>query len=270
MTPEQAIDTIANDEGQRTEFKASFAQRRPAIESLCGFAHAEGGVVIFGVNDDRIVVGVDLGKRTLEQFAQDLRQNTDPPLTVTIDQLDLEQGTVVAIEVAPVAQGEIVQAYGRFFIRVGNTTQQMSISEIRAKILAGIDNSERDRPLFDVANGSFRNTTEEFEPEWRVEKLSGDPVPNLEWRVRGPRFQMEWQQARGAHLARMQFGTVFNKTAQPVADDLVGDDEIGFEIKFPWRGKWRHELHLYHLAIGRGWDLGREIPPMNQWDGEEV
>ena len=106
MTPDKAKQIIIDGEGQTTEFKESFGQTRPAVETLCAFAHAEGGRLFFGVDDDRNVRGVEIGRRTLEQFAQTLRQETDPPLDVSISEILMEQGkSVVAIEVAEAAPG---------------------------------------------------------------------------------------------------------------------------------------------------------------------
>ena len=272
MTPDKAKQIIIDGEGQTTEFKESFGQTRPAVETLCAFAHAEGGRLFFGVDDDRNVRGVEIGRRTLEQFAQTLRQETDPPLDVSISEILMEQGkSVVAIEVAEAARDQIIQAYGRFLIRIGRSNHRMPTATIRSRVLASVNSAEeRYRPTFDVENGGFRNTAEEFEPEWHVKRVSGDHVSNVFWRVRGPRFRMDWRQARGSSLDRTRFAQTFVKTAELVQDDLISEDEVGFELKFVWQGRWRHELHRYELTDGRGWNVGPEKPPLRQWDGEPL
>ena len=70
---------IAQGEGQRTEFKESFGEERQAIESLCAFANSEGGTVLIGVRDDDQVRGVHIGENTLENFANNLNRETQPP-----------------------------------------------------------------------------------------------------------------------------------------------------------------------------------------------
>jgi len=44
MTPEEALQLIKQGEGQRVEFKKSLAEQEQAIDSLCAFANADGGV----------------------------------------------------------------------------------------------------------------------------------------------------------------------------------------------------------------------------------
>ena len=47
------IDSLIREgEGQRLEFKASFAEDDDAIRSLGAFANADGGSVLMGVSDD--------------------------------------------------------------------------------------------------------------------------------------------------------------------------------------------------------------------------
>jgi predicted HTH transcriptional regulator len=81
---EEAQRLIQQGEGQQIEFKASFSESREAIETLCAFTHADGGTVFFGVRDDGTIVGVQLGKKTLEDFANQVRSNTQSPLTPRI------------------------------------------------------------------------------------------------------------------------------------------------------------------------------------------
>ncbi len=245
MTPEEAKQIINKNESQRVELKESFAQTKPAIESLCAFAHSLGGTVFFGVNRRGIILGVSIVDGKLEQFANDLRQNTDPPLQPIIESLEIQEGTIVSVEVDQAAPDELIGAYGRYFVRVGPTSHRLSTSEIRSRVLSGIRDSigEQQRPMFEVENGGFGNTPTEFEPGWKIRHILGDYVPFLYWRVRSPRLRMNWRSARGSALHRTRFVHVFKKDEPPEQDDQIGLDEIGFEIRFPWHDRWRHELH---------------------------
>ena len=53
-------------ESQTLEFKTSFD--KAAVESLVAFANAQGGTVLVGVSDTGEVVGVTLGKETLNEW----------------------------------------------------------------------------------------------------------------------------------------------------------------------------------------------------------
>lgn len=69
MKPDEVEKIINNGEGQRTEFKKSFAEEDEAIRTLCAFANAEGGTVYFGITDEGRITGVDLGRNPIENFA---------------------------------------------------------------------------------------------------------------------------------------------------------------------------------------------------------
>lgn len=137
MNAEEAKRRIKSGEGQQVEFKLSFAQARRAIESLCAFTHADGGTVFFGVRNDGTIVGAQLGRKTLEDFANQVRANTQPPLTPRIYQCTIDGQTIVAVVVEKAAPDYVHFAYNRVYIRVGKTNQPMSPDQIRQRFLSG-------------------------------------------------------------------------------------------------------------------------------------
>lgn len=137
MQARQAKRQIQQGEGQQVEFKASFAEGREAIESLCAFTHADGGTVFFGVRDDGTIVGVQLGRKTLEDFANQVRTNTQPPLTPRIYGSTIDGKTIVAATVDKAAPGKVHLAYNIAYIRVGKTNQVMPPDQQRERHLAG-------------------------------------------------------------------------------------------------------------------------------------
>ncbi len=128
---------IADGEGQRTEFKESFSEKREAIESLCAFAHSLGGTVIFGVRDDGSVCGVQLGKKTLEDFANTLKQNTQPLLAPGMTTEEIDDKKVVLVSIPSFPPSHVCFAFNCAFIRVGRTNQHMSPEEIRQRHFEG-------------------------------------------------------------------------------------------------------------------------------------
>ena len=72
---------------------------------------------------------------------------------------------------------------------------------------------------------------------------------------------------RGGDLTRAKLTGAFDLSIQPEPDPLVAHDQIAVEIRFHWRGQWRHELHRYPFTIlqtsdGRMLcDTGDEILP---------
>jgi hypothetical protein len=137
MRSREAKQQIQQGEGQQIEFKTSFSEAREAIESLCAFAHADGGTVFFGVRDDGAIVGVHLGKKTLEDFANRARSNTQPPLSPLIYEFAIDGRAVVAAVVKKVAADRVHFAYNRAYIRVGKTNQPMWPDQITARLHSG-------------------------------------------------------------------------------------------------------------------------------------
>jgi ATP-dependent DNA helicase RecG len=66
---------ISEGESETLEFKRSIAERETAAKTICGMLNsARGGTVLFGVNDDGQIVGIDVGQRTHDQLRGELRK----------------------------------------------------------------------------------------------------------------------------------------------------------------------------------------------------
>ncbi len=136
MQTEEARQLIQQGEGQCVEFKASLSEARVAIETLCAFTHADGGTVFFGVRDDGTIVGVQLGKKSQEDFANQVRSNTESPITPRIYKCAIDGKSVVAVVVGGAAPDQVHFAYDRAYIRVGKTNQPMSPGQIQQRLLS--------------------------------------------------------------------------------------------------------------------------------------
>jgi ATP-dependent DNA helicase RecG len=89
---------ISKGESETLEFKRSFGAE--TIESLGAFANAEGGTVLVGIEDDGTIVGVTVGKKTVEDWANQIREATDLRLLPSIDLADIGGRTcgVIAVD----------------------------------------------------------------------------------------------------------------------------------------------------------------------------
>jgi Schlafen, AlbA_2 len=128
------VAVIADGEGQHVEFKQTFAEEDDGIKSLCAFANASGGRVLFGVKNNGEIVGSDIGRNTLENFASKLRSNTDPRITPVIEKLTIDGRAIISVEVESLRRDQVVFAFGRPYIRVGKTNQIMGPEQIRARL----------------------------------------------------------------------------------------------------------------------------------------
>ncbi len=278
MIEEQLIRSlIEHGEGQETEFKKSFAGAEKAIETLCAFANSEGGVVIFGIGDDGTIPGVELGENTLANFANNLRSQTQPPLSPVIEKVLVEAKTLVIARILKNAPGELSYAFNRPFVRVGNTNQTMTPIEQKARLIVGLHPSGGvyRTPTFNVTNDGFDGLESAFRPGWKITQESGDFVPDLEWKIRGPRFDMEWGWISGSNLSNQRLAETFDLTGKPKRDEFVEDGEIGVELRFQWASRWQHELHKFPItrslhAKGYMWDVGRKVVPPLRFQRDQV
>ena len=114
---------VALGEGFTTEFKRSGTSGLG--REICAFANATGGTILLGVTDDGEVCGVANHNR-LKSEAQSIARSADPPIAVEIK----SAGKVLCVRV-PAQQSKPYSFGGKFFIREGSSSQQMSREEIR-------------------------------------------------------------------------------------------------------------------------------------------
>ncbi len=87
------------DEGQTVEWKESPGEHREMVHTCAAFATAQGGRIYIGVRDNGQIVGVQIGKGTLEGLANDIAQNTVPKLVPAIATIQESGQTVIVVEV---------------------------------------------------------------------------------------------------------------------------------------------------------------------------
>ena len=120
-------------ESEKIELKASFSEWKEAIISLCAFANKKGGKVVIGMDDDGIATGIQIGKNTIEDFANKIKNHTDPILYPSMNVKTFGLGEIVEIEVSE-SDNKPVFAFERAYVRVGKTNQKMSQTEVRELI----------------------------------------------------------------------------------------------------------------------------------------
>ena len=66
---------------------------------MVAFANRNGGKVIVGVNDDGNFTSLKVGKRTIEDLVNKVKQHTDPVLYPSINVMEFALGEYVEIEI---------------------------------------------------------------------------------------------------------------------------------------------------------------------------
>ncbi len=129
---------IPKTENSQTEFKTSFNDE--VIITLVAFSNAKGGSVYIGVTDKAEVKGVDIGKETIQNWVNEVKNKTSPQIIPDVEMIDADKKTVIVLS-APEFPIKPVSFRGRFYKRNGNANHLMSIDEIANEHLKTINTS---------------------------------------------------------------------------------------------------------------------------------
>ncbi|MEM2511083.1 MAG: ATP-binding protein [Candidatus Methanomethylicia archaeon] len=72
------VEMFRKEESETLEFKSSLSDLDDILATISAFSNTKGGTILIGVNDDGSVVGVGIGRRTLEELSNNIAQRTDP------------------------------------------------------------------------------------------------------------------------------------------------------------------------------------------------
>jgi ATP-dependent DNA helicase RecG len=129
--PKEELERLINKgEDEEIEFKENISLWKEIIETVSAFSNTKGGTILIGVSNRKKILGVKLGKRTLDNIANKIRQNTDPAIFPTIWIDTLQDKDILAIEVKE-SPTKPTLAFGRAFKRVGKANHRLTSDEIR-------------------------------------------------------------------------------------------------------------------------------------------
>lgn len=141
-------ELLATGETEKVEFKPSLSQLDNIMKSISAFSNAKGGKVVAGISDDGRVMGVDIGRKTLEDLAEYIKRNTDPPIFPSIEVVEVESKNTIHISVKESAEKPVFFK-DKAYKRVGRTNQKISASEIRKLAMDGGNKLSWDEQLCD-------------------------------------------------------------------------------------------------------------------------
>ena len=93
------------------------------------FSNAKGGTVYVGITDKGEVKGIKIGKETIQNWINEVKNKTAPQIIPDVEVMTIENKTVVTLNameypIKPVSKG------GRYYKRIANANHLMSIDEI--------------------------------------------------------------------------------------------------------------------------------------------
>ncbi len=126
---------IDEGEGLTVEFKRKVSTPAKIAREMIAFANTRGGVILFGIDDDKTVVGVDSEKSELEDIAFAAQHLCDPPIAHAVDIFNFNELDVICIEIAESEQKPHFlvdeNSTEKSYVRVGEKSIQASKEMIR-------------------------------------------------------------------------------------------------------------------------------------------
>ena len=122
MTLDAISNLIARGEGPAVEFKRSLT--KDVGRELCAFANSGGGTILIGVSDTGEIVGAADHNR-LKSRVQSTARSAEPPIELEVESVDRVLRLIV-----PPQKRKPYSFGGRFFMRIGANSQQMSNTEV--------------------------------------------------------------------------------------------------------------------------------------------
>jgi predicted HTH transcriptional regulator len=99
MNRRQLLELIEEGENIQCEFKRHFTTPEKIAREMIAFANTKGGYIIFGVDDDHEVIGVDSEKAESEMIKDAAENFCEPPLVYSIDFIELYGREVVVASI---------------------------------------------------------------------------------------------------------------------------------------------------------------------------
>lgn len=99
MKPRDLLDLIEEGENLTCEFKRKFSTSEKIAREMIAFANTKGGYLIFGVDDDKDIVGVESEKAEAELIHDAAINFCEPPLNFKIDYVQVKGKEVVVVEI---------------------------------------------------------------------------------------------------------------------------------------------------------------------------
>ena len=99
MKRKEVLELIEGGENLGCEFKRKFSSSEKIAREMIAFANTSGGVILFGVDDNKEIVGVDSEKSEAELIKDAGLNCCEPPLDFTIEYFDLNGKEIVVVQI---------------------------------------------------------------------------------------------------------------------------------------------------------------------------
>ncbi len=99
MKRSELKELIDEGENLQCEFKRKFSSPEKIAREMIAFANTKGGYILFGVDDDKKIVGVESEKSETDLIIDTAKNYCEPALEFNIEYMDMNDKEIVIVEV---------------------------------------------------------------------------------------------------------------------------------------------------------------------------
>ncbi len=99
MKRREVLNFLEEGENLHCEFKLKFSSAEKIAREMCAFANTKGGVIFFGVDDDKTITGVESEKAETELILDAASNYCEPPIPINIQYMEFNGKEVVIVEI---------------------------------------------------------------------------------------------------------------------------------------------------------------------------
>src|SRR5215210_346373 len=126
----ELLRLIRGGEDTFLELKVKLSNPEKIAQEIVALANTGGGVIVFGVNDQLRIEGVDDPESVQEELVRLCREDVDPPLFPFIDRIAFDNGRrIVAVDIEGKRRPYRTRD-GRFYLRVGSEKREATREEL--------------------------------------------------------------------------------------------------------------------------------------------
>lgn len=177
MTLYELNAIIENGENSQVEFKRKFTEPEKIAKEMIAFANTKGGKILFGIDDDKSVVGVESEKGEIEYIDLAAKFYCEPELEYKIDIMHIYRKDVIVVTIEEsklkphrlIENGKEDDDLNKVYIRVND--KSMLASKETVKVLRKlrpdappqvINLGDKEKALLEYLNENERITMREF------------------------------------------------------------------------------------------------------------
>lgn len=134
MDTESLRHLIDSGESETLEFKRSLAEREAGARTICAMLNSpQGGIVVFGVNNDGSIRGVEVGEQTHDRIQGEISR-IDPPIVPNLTTIPISESRAVLVLSVP-GNTEVFRFNGRPYTCLGASTSLMPEMDYQRRVM---------------------------------------------------------------------------------------------------------------------------------------